>query len=179
MKQQKKSPLKAKPLRYVAQSLDERIDSLTNEHALSYFMVCVIMIYSAGYEWRRYYKNPTPSSVLHTIIAAVVILFSTHKLWKIKKKLKSLKLGRDGERAVGQYLESLREKGHRVFHDLLGENFNIDHVIVSKKGVFVVETKTYSKPYKGAPKIIFDGEKLTINGIGRYSSDVSVPKLNL
>jgi hypothetical protein len=35
MKQNKKSPIKAKPLRYAGQSLDEEIDKLINEEALA------------------------------------------------------------------------------------------------------------------------------------------------
>ena len=64
----------------------------------------------------------------------------------------------DWERAVGQTLEALRRKGYRVFHDLIGEGFNLDHVIISEHGVFSVETKTYSKPAKGGCKIIYNGD---------------------
>ena len=37
-------------------------------------------------------------------------------------------------------------EGAWVYHDVPGENFNIDHVVVSPKGVFAVETKGYTKP---------------------------------
>jgi hypothetical protein len=67
---------------------------------------------------------------------------------------------RDGERAVGQYLELLREGGARVFHDVTADGFNIDHVIVSPHGIFAIETKTWSKPKDGDPHIQFDGQHL-------------------
>jgi hypothetical protein len=89
------------------------------------------------------------------------------------KQVKFIKQGRDGERAVGQYLENLREKGHRIFHDLLGDNFNLDHVIISRKGIYVIETKTYSKPVKGRPIIGFDGEKLEIKALGIQTKPIS------
>ena len=47
---------------------------------------------------------------------------------------------------MGQLLENLRADGARVFHDLVGEGLNIDHVVVSPHGIFVLETKTWSKP---------------------------------
>lgn len=33
-----------------------------------------------------------------------------------------------------------------MFHDIPAPSFNLDHVIISSHGVFVVETKTFSKP---------------------------------
>ncbi|MBU2578244.1 NERD domain-containing protein, partial [Patescibacteria group bacterium] len=162
MKQKKKSPIKDKPLRYVGQSLDERIIKLINEDAVPYIIVGFMMVCFAGYEWWRYFKNPSPHPITVSFAVVIIVLFCAYRVKKIFKQVKAVKLGRDGERAVGQYLENLREKGHRIFHDLLGDNFNLDHVIISRKGIYVIETKTYSKPAKGEAKIGFDGEKLTI-----------------
>ena len=50
------------------------------------------------------------------------------------------------------------------FHDVVGLGFNVDHVIVGPAGVFTVETKTWSKPAKGDAKVVFDGERVRING---------------
>lgn len=63
-------------------------------------------------------------------------------------------LGYLGERAVAENLESLREHGYRLFHDVPAEgrssNFNLDHVVVGPSGLTVVETKTRRKK-KGRP----------------------------
>jgi len=172
MKQNKKSPIKAKPLRHAGQSLDEEIDKLIHEEAMPYFFAGFIFVYLAGYEWWRYFKNPPPSPKTLSFFALLFVLYCAYKINKILRKVKAIKLGREGERAVGQYLDCLREKGHRIFHDILGDNFNIDHVIISKKGIFVVETKTYSKPEKGEAKIIFNGEELSIDGFGGQDKQV-------
>ena len=176
MKQKKKSPIKDKPLRYAGQSLDERIDKLINDDIIPYLICSFFMVFLALYEWWRYFKKPPPFPKSMTFIALLFVLFSAYKVITISKKLKNVKLGRDGERAVGQFLEFLREKGHRIFHDLQGENFNIDHVIISRKGIYVIETKTYSKPEKGEAKIIFDGEKLTIKNTGAQSKPLAQVK---
>jgi hypothetical protein len=139
-------------------------------------VACVFSIFWAGSEWWLYLKNPPPSPKTITFIAVVFVCFSVYKLKKISNEVKSIKLGRDGERTVGQYLENLREKGHRIFHDLLGDNFNLDHVIISRKGIYVIETKTYSKPEKGEPKIGFDGEKLTIKAHGEQTKPITQVK---
>ncbi len=173
MKIKKKSPITDKSLRHVGQSLDERINKLIYDDAVSYLLVCFGLIYWAAYEWWRYYKNPPPSPKMATFLAVVIVLFSVYKMKKILKEVRAVKLGREGERAVGQYLETLREKGHRIYHDLLGDNFNLDHVIISRKGIYVIETKTYSKPEKGDPRIVFDGEKLTIQYLGVQTKPIT------
>ncbi len=169
----KKSPIKDKPLRYVGQSLDERIHKLIHEEEVPYLLTCFLIVYLVGYEWWRYFRDPPPSPKLITFVASLFIIFCIYKVRKIRKKVKAIKLGRDGERLVGQYLENLREKGHRIFHDLLGDSFNLDHVIISRKGIYVIETKTYSKPVKGEAKIGFDGEKLKITAIGIQTKPIT------
>lgn len=76
----------------------------------------------------------------------------------------ALRLGMEGEKYVGQSLEALRRQECQGFHDLLGDGFNIDHVVVAPQGVFVIETKTRSKPARGPVTIDFDGERVLVNG---------------
>ncbi|MEA3469689.1 MAG: nuclease-related domain-containing protein, partial [Thermodesulfobacteriota bacterium] len=130
----------------------------------SYVMVSIMFIVMAGREWWVYYKDLPPSPKLLTFVAVVTVLYSAVKIRKVLKEVKLLRQGREGERAVGQYLESFREKGCKIFHDIVGENFNLDHVIVSDKGVFLIETKTYSKPEGKKPTILYDGDSLVIDG---------------
>lgn len=165
MKQEKRSPLKASPLRNPGQSLDEQIDKILNEDFWSYAYFSTFCLVTAGLEWWRWYKPMPPSPVLWTILAIAITTYSVFKVLGIRQKVRSLKLGRDGERAVGQYLELLREKGCRVFHDLIGEGFNLDHVVVSEHGIFVIETKTYSKPSKGKPTVNYDGHTLKLGSL--------------
>lgn len=164
MKAKTKSPIKDKPLRYVAQSSDEAIDDLMNEKIFWYWIVIVMTLVVVANEWLRYYRPYEGKPVLLTVLAVVVSLFCGYKIVRHFRKLKPLILGRRGEMVVGQYLESLRESGAIVYHDILGEKFNVDHVVISNKGIFVIETKTYSKPAKGRPVINFDGERILING---------------
>jgi len=164
MKNNKKSPLTDKPLRNPGQSLDEQINKLYSEDMTDYAIYSAVVIMLAGLEWWRYYTNPSFSPITYTVIAVIVTMFCLYKLSNLKKKIRLLKLGRDGERAIGQYLEGLRETGCRVFHDIVGNGFNLDHVVISQHGVFVIETKTYSKPQKGEAKITVAGEQILING---------------
>lgn len=164
MKNDSKSPLKDKPLRYVAQSADETIDDLVYDRLLGYYSAVVITGIVICWEWYRYYNPQESSPIGVTILAGIFCLFCIYKFWIHFRKLNNLKLGRNGERAVGQYLELFRESGCHVYHDILGNGFNVDHVVISNKGIFVVETKTYSKPASGKATVIFDGQKILING---------------
>lgn len=159
-----KSPIKDKPLRYAGESLDKKIDMLINEELGAYLAVAICFIALAAYEWWKYYLNVPLMPKPMTFIAVFAVLFVIFKITKLRKQVKAIRLGRDGEKIVGEYLDGLREDGHRVFHDLQGDNFNLDHVIVSTKGIFVIETKTYSKPAKGIANILYDGEQIYIPG---------------
>lgn len=165
MASDKKSPLKDNPLRNPGQSLDEAIDKTLNDEALGYIVAPIFFIVIAILEWWRWYVKSPYTPWTYTIIVLFVSTFCIIKLFKIRKKIINLRLGRDGERVVGQYLEGLRENGYKVFHDIVGNMFNIDHVIISEHGIFVVETKTYSKPNHGSANIVYDGFNISINGL--------------
>ncbi|WP_417667458.1 nuclease-related domain-containing protein [Pseudidiomarina sp.] len=92
---------------------------------------------------------------LVAIAAACVVGYYIYKAVAIVKKLARLRLGLACEMAVGQELEQIiRPEGHpyRIFHDLPFEGFNVDHLVVSPNGVFIIETK-------GRSKLVLDGKK--------------------
>lgn len=159
-----KSPLKDKPLRAPGESLDKKIMDLIYDEVIQYFLISLLLIIMAMMEWIQWYFKTPPSPWLYSFMALIAVLYSTVKIIRAKKRVKSLRQGRDGEKAVGQYLELLREDGAKVFHDIPAKGFNLDHVVICKSGVYVIETKTYSKPDKGEAKIIFNGDAIFLNG---------------
>ncbi len=165
MKKDKRSPLKAPPLRTPGQSLDEEISRLVDEDAATYIFGGLFAIALAGLEWVRSFLGAPPQPIPYTLLAIAAVFVVVWKIIRVRRRLHALRLGRDGERVVGQFLEALREQGFRVFHDLPGEGFNVDHVIVGPRGVFTVETKTFSKPGRGEAKITFDGEQVFVGGL--------------
>jgi hypothetical protein len=165
MKNQTKSPLKDSPLRTPGQSLDESIQKMLDEVIITYVLFPLILLMFTVWNWLLWYQVvKLPNPILMTVLVIGVSIYSFLKIHRVRKKLRALRLGRDGERAVGQTLDALRGKGCRVFHDLIGGEFNLDHVIVSEHGVFSIETKTYSKPAKGECKIIYGDDGISING---------------
>jgi hypothetical protein len=164
MKQEKRSLLTDKPLRNPEQSLERQRDDLLHDKVLLPFLVAWFMVVMAGLEWWYYFNPQTRSPIILTIFAVVIVLYYVLRAWRTWPELKQLKQGIEGEKAVGQFLERLRESGYQVFHDVMGDDFNVDHVIIGPAGVFTIETKTISKPMRGEVKIQFDGETIQVNG---------------
>lgn len=152
-----KSPLKRKPLRNPGQSLDERLDFLINDKLLWYLMGPVVFWVIAGVEWISKSTGAPRMPGVYALVALASTGVSAWQVYRLKGEVRNIKQGRDGERAVGQFLEDLRTHGAKVFHDVQADDFNLDHVVVTRKGVFVIETKTWSKPAGKAAISIRDG----------------------
>lgn len=167
MKNQKESPIKEKLLRLPGQSLDEQIDELLAGKALGYIVAGALFICLAVMEWFRWYLEPPYTLITPIILTAFAILiavFSFYKGRKLYGKIQNLKQGRDGERYVGQSLASLEKRGYRVLHDINTGKGNIDHVIICERGVFTVETKTYSMSISGESSVTVNDERIKIDG---------------
>lgn len=176
MKQDKRSPLADKPLRNPGQSLELRRDDLLIDKVVAPMLLAFMMIWFAGIEWWFYFNPATRNPVIYTITAIVLLGYAIFRIWRTLPELKQLRQGIEGEKVVGQFLERLRETGYQVFHDLTGDGFNVDHVIIGPAGVFTIETKTISKPMRGETKIQYDGETIQINGQAMVRSPVRQAK---
>jgi hypothetical protein len=155
-----KSPLKRKPLRNPGQALDEEIQRLFEDKVFSYFWFAGGFFILALMEWYGYLTSSPRRPWLFTCGAFVMLAWATWKIIPLKRHIAGLKQGRDGERAVGQFLERLRSTGAQILHDIPGDDFNLDHVVISERGIFVVETKTWSKPAPDAEVRLRNGEIL-------------------
>lgn len=161
----KRSPLdRATPLRVAGQSLDEELDSVIYDHVLSPVLVALFVVLLAGLEWWRYVMNMKPSPWIFTAVALLFAGYAVIKVMRTRRRIKQIRLGRDGERAVAQYLEWFRTANFFVFHDIPNGDANIDHVLIGPPGVFTIETKTLSKPQRGQCKITVEGGVIRANG---------------
>lgn len=159
-----KSPLKDKPARDAGQSLREQRITIGLDKVMVPFTWAVLFAALAAHAWLYELAISMPNPWVWTVIAVGASVFLAYRIAKYVPLVKRLKQAEAGERAVGQYLERLREQGYQVFHDVVGEGFNVDHVLIGPAGVFTVETKTWSKPAKGEAKLRFDGQKITRSG---------------
>jgi hypothetical protein len=163
-KQLTKSPLTAAPLRVAGQSIDSQLDSVLYDEFLGPSLLALFTVVLAGLEWWRYANSAKPSPWTFTIFAVLVVVYAVWRGRSAFKQARNLRLGRDGERAVSQYLEWFRTKDFFVFHDVPTGDANIDHVLIGTRGVYVIETKTISKPVRGECRITVTENGVQANG---------------
>ncbi|MFG0330044.1 MAG: nuclease-related domain-containing protein [Phycisphaerales bacterium] len=139
-------PFRKAPRRQAGQGLQERLNDnyfylLFWRGAISLTLLLVAVVQSLLYYFERY---------LHPgWYWGAALGFSVYTAWAFRRQIPQIRnsvLGADGEKLVAEALEELRRDGYHIFHDIPGHRGNIDHILVGPAGVFVVETKTRSKP---------------------------------
>ena len=159
-----RSPIKQPPLRQAGQSLDEGMQDVLWDKAALWILVICVVVSQVVLEWYRAWFRVPPDPWLISCLALVVIGIAVWRIVALRKQIRTMRLGRDGERLVGQSLEELRAKGYVVIHDLPGDGFNVDHVLVGPGGVYAVETKTRMKPIGHDAQVVYDGETIKVDG---------------
>ncbi len=148
-KEQKRSPLKQKPLPLPGGHLRDEWDKILNEQLFPVLTMAAVAVALAILEWAYFLLNLPRHPWLMTIIAIAICFGAYFYFQKQKKGLFNYWLGYQGEIVVGQFLEGLREKGFVPIHDVPcqenGKLFNIDHILIGPQGIFAVETKTCRK----------------------------------
>lgn len=162
----RKNPINTHLLRSPGQSLLNEAEDIS----IDLFSYLLITPFISLYFYASYLSSNKSNIllILFGISLILGLLFIGNKIIKLSNKREKLRLGYDAELAVGQELNLLMRHGFYVFHDVNLKNtlseFNIDHVVVGKTGVFAVETKGRSKPVEGigkdSSKVTFDGKKL-------------------
>ena len=98
--------------------------------------------------------------LLVTVIVAIVLVFVV--LYFTGKKLlqlRKIRVGKNGEKKVGRALEKIARKSsnrYRVIHDiylpLYDKTTQIDHIVIGRFGMVVVETKAMNGEIYGTEK---------------------------
>lgn len=95
-------------------------------------------------------------------------------LFSSSRSSRSERIGEYGEREVSSYLADLECEEYQVFNDLLLRNGNyttqIDHIILSRYGVFVIETKNVHGKVYGSGNAEFWKQYLPDWGYKRYGT---------
>lgn len=163
-RRQTRSPLREKPARSPGESLDEELNTLLFEKVAPLLFAAAYVIVFAALEWWRWFTSAPPHPIPMTVVAILTVLFAALSSRKHVKRAERIRLGLQGEKSVGQFLEANRKPSWRLLHDIPGNGVNVDHVLVAPQGVFAIETKTFSKPLGGNAQAHFDGERLFIDG---------------
>jgi hypothetical protein len=130
--------------------LVKKIDGINREVGFNATLtVTAPLAFLACYGSYLYFYTREFDRILVTIsggIGAAITIYYLAKTLKLIKKRRVIRLGYEGEIAVGQELNQLMLEGHYVYHDFPADQFNIDHIVVGRSGIFAVETSARSKP---------------------------------
>jgi hypothetical protein len=132
-------------------------------------MLCAFPLLVISVHLSQSYFANTPETMFRWTMTVLMILaglaICSVKIYRIGRLRFQLQSGLEAEIAMGQELDQLMRDGAIVFHDIPGEGFNIDHAVVTRAGVFAVETKARMKPDRGGGKndatMHFNGEVLS------------------
>lgn len=163
-----RSPFNDNFLRSPGESLRKQIDQLNHEMSIYFDIIFFTPLISYSIYISQLYfglvREDYLLSLLYVIVPLIFMGYYIKRFFEFYNKRKKLRLGYDGEVAVGQELNQLMRKGYHVYHDFSANGFNIDHIVIGPAGVFAVETKGRSKPLIGNAKdearAIYDGKSL-------------------
>lgn len=157
-------PLKAPPLRVPGQSIEAAIHRAVDTVTALWILLPLQLWVFAAYEWWSKANDIGRQPWLFIVAALILTVIGGKRIYRARVRIKAMKLGLAGERAVGQFLEGLRVGGARILHDIQGDSFNVDHVVVSSRGIYCIETKTISKRRPDAV-VHFDGRRVLVDGM--------------
>lgn len=112
------------------------------------------------------------------IIAAFLcgLLLAALSVWVVVwwRRGKARRSGKRGEKIVAKELARMRKKDHIVLNDLLlptanGKTSQIDHVVVSTRGIFVIETKNHAGRISGGENAQYWQQHLSSRSQGFYN----------
>lgn len=94
------------------------------------------------------WQTLTSLSMTVWLLIAAGLLAAGVLVYLLSVTLLRLRHGREGERKVQHVLDSMKNNANIPFHDLLlptagGHTTQIDHLLISTRGIFVIETKSH------------------------------------
>lgn len=113
---------------------------------------------------------PLIAAFLCGILLAALLVWLT-VWWRRGRAARS---GKRGEKMVAKELASLNKKDYIVLNDLLlptanGRTSQIDHVVVSTRGIFVIETKNHAGRISGSEQAQYWQQHLSSQSRGFYN----------
>jgi len=143
-------------LRIKLETLDEKL----TDDILGLIMFPMLMVFVMDFLHPKDWVSP----IIGFLLCAGSSVFFGKRIYLASRSKSNYRLGFEGERFVGEELSRLIACKFEIYHDVPFEDFNLDHVLVGSRGVFVVETKTRRKPVRDSGekqyRVLFDGKFL-------------------
>ena len=134
--------------RFPGENLRKELDKTGDkiQYIFSFIVIIVFMVCAWPFIESITFKMPTMGKFLiFEVIALIIAIVAMLVLGRFfRKKIRTMKTGWLGEVIVGLALSEAGLSNWKIFHSVpKGENGgDIDHVLVCKRGIFCLETKT-------------------------------------
>jgi hypothetical protein len=140
------------------------LQDFLEDHLLAPIMVLVMVAAMCLIEWTGYLKQSPRNPWIYTwwlLGAAVVIAIHWRRQWP---EASGLKLGREGERALAEYLNIRLDADSRALRGVPLEGGTADQVLICTRGVFVIKTEARSLSRCGDPVVHVANTGVRVNG---------------
>jgi hypothetical protein len=127
--------------RRAGESLRDRREKIVDENVLPAISVVLVFWFDYLIQQRQQWSHSGPQPQLWLCIAIVTTVVAAVWFRRLLPIARRLNRGERGELHVADVLEELRADGYKPIHDIIGDGFNVDHVLVGPGGVFAIETK--------------------------------------
>jgi len=127
--------------RRAGESLRERREKIVDENVLPAISVLFVFWFIYFVQQIQEWTHAGPRPQLWLFISIVATIIAAIWFWRLIPIARHFNRGERGERHVADVLEELRSNGYRPIHDIVGDGFNVDHVLVGPGGIFAIETK--------------------------------------
>jgi hypothetical protein len=111
------SPITKKLLNLPGQSVDTKLQDFAADHFLVPLMIVGMLLIVCATEWIGYFSNAPRNPWGYSAMLVVTVAVFAARWRRNWAQLKALKLGREGERAMAEYMNTRLDPTARAFHD--------------------------------------------------------------
>jgi hypothetical protein len=141
------SPLRPESLPAWNARAHRRPPSPRKFHLVEYFVGAAIFGLLAGLEWLAYLNDWPRRPVVYSIVAVVALGIAVWRVSNFRRQAERFRRGPDRAQGVAQFLEPLRKQGAHLFHGVASAGLNLDHIVVSRHGIYVIDVQDGAKPW--------------------------------
>ena len=120
---------------------------LQPSHVFEYFAGAAVVCLLAGLEWIAFLQDWPRRPVVYSIAAVVALSIAVWRLSDFRRQRARRDSLPDRPQGVAQFLEPLRRDGAHLFHGVASAGMNLDHIVVSRHGIYVIDVQDGAKPW--------------------------------
>jgi hypothetical protein len=148
----------------VSQLLNDEHRHRRTERRFAYPFIAALFVSLAAIEWLGALTHAPRRPVLFSLLAVCAVAAAWWHRSRLRREAGLRKqYGVAIEKTFAEHLAELQQRGGRVFHDVHIGGMNLDHVVISAHGIYVVEARTWHKPWDTAAIQIYGEHSIRVD----------------